>query len=193
MITCAIHQPNLVPWYPYFQKMMRCDVFVIMSNCQFECAGWQNRFKVRDALFTMPVHDSHARHLIEDMRYMNHAYQWDKIVKGVSRLGKAYRHRIDMLTPCVAESLADTNANIICEMARWLGIPCEVRGDWPTDALSTDRLVDICLEVNADVYLSGPSGKTYIDETKFSDYGIAVQYQTADEQKRVHTLEVLCE
>jgi hypothetical protein len=44
------------------------------------------------------------------------------------------------------------------------------------DLKSTDLLVEICRKVNADIYLSGISGKDYLEEEKFGD--IKVEYQS---------------
>ena len=50
----AIHQPNFIPWLPFFDKMAAADVFVILSECQFEKNGFQNRFQ-RNGWNTMSV------------------------------------------------------------------------------------------------------------------------------------------
>ena len=65
----AIHQPNYCPWFPYFRKMAQCDVFVIMIHCQFEKNGWQNRCKVNDKYWTMPVTKGNIG--IKDKVYFN--------------------------------------------------------------------------------------------------------------------------
>ena len=49
----AIHQPNFMPWYPFFQKVESADIFVILSNCQFEKNNFQNRFNIDDRWYTM--------------------------------------------------------------------------------------------------------------------------------------------
>ena len=51
----AAHQANFIPWLPYFDKMNKADIFVMMINCQFEKNGWQNRCEVWDRKWTMPV------------------------------------------------------------------------------------------------------------------------------------------
>ena len=48
----SIHQPNFVPWYPFFQKIKEVDVFVILKECQFEKNGYQNRFNFNDKWYT---------------------------------------------------------------------------------------------------------------------------------------------
>ena len=40
----AIHQPNFLPWYPFFQKIKEVDKFIILGNCQFEKNGFQNPY-----------------------------------------------------------------------------------------------------------------------------------------------------
>ena len=49
----SIHQPNFMPWYPYFQKMQQADIFVVLENCQFEKNGFQNRFNMNNTWYTM--------------------------------------------------------------------------------------------------------------------------------------------
>jgi len=53
----AIHQPNFIPWFPYFEKMAIADRFVIMKECQFEKNGYQNRAKINDKWWTNPVYN----------------------------------------------------------------------------------------------------------------------------------------
>lgn len=51
----GIHQPNLAPWLPYFYKMHKSDIFVVMINCMYEKNGFQNRFNVDNGWITKPV------------------------------------------------------------------------------------------------------------------------------------------
>lgn len=51
----AAHQLNFIPWLPYFSKMHQADVFVLMSHCQFEKNGFQNRANISGQWWTMPV------------------------------------------------------------------------------------------------------------------------------------------
>jgi len=51
----AIHQPNFIPWFPFFEKMYRADIFVILTQCQFEKNGFQNRANVFNKWWTKPV------------------------------------------------------------------------------------------------------------------------------------------
>lgn len=65
----AAHQPNLVPWFPFFYKMKRADVFILMINCQFEKNGFQNRALVKGKWWTLPVMGGNE--LIKNKSYLN--------------------------------------------------------------------------------------------------------------------------
>jgi len=55
MIT-AIHQPNFIPWFPFFEKIAVADTFVVLTQCQFEKNAFQNRCKIGNDWLTNPVH-----------------------------------------------------------------------------------------------------------------------------------------
>ena len=63
----AIHQPNFIPWMPYFYKMAMADKFLILNNVQFEKNGFQNRYKTGEDWITKPV--KNGMDLINDKRY----------------------------------------------------------------------------------------------------------------------------
>ena len=44
----------------------------------------------------------------------------------------------------------------------------------------TDRLLNILKKVNAKTYISGPSAKDYMEEEKFFDTGISIEYMQYD-------------
>ena len=51
----AIHQPNFIPWMPFFEKMHQSDVFVLLTEVQYTKNGFTNRCKVNDKWWTNPV------------------------------------------------------------------------------------------------------------------------------------------
>jgi hypothetical protein len=60
----AIHQPTFMPWLGWWDKLVRCDVFIVLDAVQFPKKGgsWMNRVKLlvgdRPAWVTVPVERS---------------------------------------------------------------------------------------------------------------------------------------
>lgn len=182
----AIHQPNFFPWYPFFQKMMEVDVFVILGHCQFEKNNYQNRFQIDGLWNTMSVNGgSHDR--IIDKRYVNHQQDWSKIKKRLFQYNTA---RFDQF---ISGDLFRTNVGIIREIASILGIGCEIVEDKPTDSVGTGRLIEICHAFNATDYLSGSGATKYIEEQPFLDNGIKLHIQNPDSMVRMPILQFLTE
>ena len=51
----ACHQSNFIPHFPYFEKMAQSDIFVILTEVQFEKNSWTNRCQVNGKWWTNPV------------------------------------------------------------------------------------------------------------------------------------------
>ncbi len=179
----AIHQPNFLPWYPFFQKIKEVDKFIILGNCQFEKNGFQNRFYLNEKWHTMSTRK--GLDPINSKIYLNHIKDWNKIKINLPQ----YKNTLDQLDNCISDNLFLTNAKIIKKLAKLLGYNTEILYDYPTTLKSTERLVDICLHYNATEYLSGISGKNYLDLNLFNNNGIKVSFQ--ENLIKKHTLEIL--
>lgn len=163
----AIHQPNFCPTKGFFDKIASVDVFVIMIHCQWEKGKYQNRFHVGEEWNTMSV--NHGLDPIREKVYTDPDKDWASITKRYSNL-KAF-------DSCVSSVMWSTNTCIIRKAMKILGIDTEIVLDYATDLRGTERLVDICLAYNATEYLSGVSGKKYLDLKLFEDEGIKVSFQ----------------
>ena len=65
----TIHQPNFIPWYPFFQKMEQADLFILLGHCQFEKNGFQNRFQLENTWNTLSV--KKGKEPIVEKEYIN--------------------------------------------------------------------------------------------------------------------------
>jgi len=177
----AIHQPNFIPWMPFFQKMDSVDLFVLLTHCQYEKGGYQNRFQARGAWHTMSVRK--GMHPIADKLYKSPGEDWDRI--------KATFPELYVFDDLVCHYLRDTNCEIIRRMAKYLGVRTKIITDEPTKATSTARLVEICKRHNADTYLAGSGGsRDYLEVAQFEAVGIAVEFQAPESLDRRHVLEL---
>ena len=167
----SIHQPNFMPWYPFFDKIQRADIFVILTHVQFEKNGYQNRFKMDDRWYTLSVYK--GLDPINTKKYVNPERDWNKIKINLPQ----YEHILSKFDDCICDSMANTNIDIIRRIADMLGITTKIVIDFSTDKTATDRLVEICKEYRADTYIAGASGTEYMDVEKFEKEHIKIIYQ----------------
>ena len=166
----TIHQPNFMPWYPFFQKMQDADVFVILKNCQFEKNGFQNRFNIGEKWYTMST--KKGLEPICNKPYLNPHKDWEKIKNKLPQ----YTDVLCFFDDDITDNLSQTNINIIRRISSLLGIETKIVEDFPTDKKSTSRLVELCQIHQATHYLSGPSGKNYLNVDEFNKNNIEVIY-----------------
>lgn len=175
----SIHQPNFMPWVPFFDKMRMCDVFVLLTHCQFEKNGYQNRFQMDNKWWTMRVVKSSINTEIAGKHYVSPHEDWERIKRSL----RGYSRTLSMFDDCISEKLADTNTSIIRKIAASLGIKTEIFNDNPTTLHSTERLVDICKQYGADTYIAGAGGRDYMDLSLFERAGITVRFHEVLKQE----------
>lgn len=177
----AIHQPNLVPWRPFFAKMASVDIFVILIHCQFNREHFQHRFKYQDRWYTMGVRDVRHPDLIKNRLYSDPQDDWAKIKRRLPQF-KAW---FDQFDDCIQPELWRTNLSIILRIAKALNVKTEIVCDPTPSCTGTDRLVEICHSLHATTYLAGRSGTKYMEWEKFEQAGIAVEHQTVTDTRHV--------
>jgi len=192
-MTAVILQPSYLPWRGYFHLMQRADVFVHYDDVQYTRQDWRSRNRIRvpggSEWLTIPVETAGFltnRLLIKDAR-VNWGRQWnrshrDKIVRSYARTPhfKRYLPVIDEILSAREELLVAYTIPLVERLAAALGIVSTrfvrsselgIEVDDPTE-----RLVRICAHLGADRYLSGPSAKDYLDESRFTRAGIELEY-----------------
>ena len=181
----TIHQPNFMPWLPFFDKIQRADVFVLLGYCQFEKNGYQNRFKLNDKWNTLSV--KKGLDLIREKHYINAKEDWNSIKNRLSE----YKDIMNEMDYLITDNLYETNKGIIMHLMEKLNIQTKLVEDYPTDLTSTNRLVDLCKHYGATTYLAGAGSKEYLDESLFEKENIQVIYQ--ENLNTIHTLQYLNE
>ena len=181
----TIHQPNFMPWYPFFQKIQQADIFVLLNHCQFEKNGFQNRFNLNGRWNTMSV--NRGLDYINTKKYIDSKKDWARIKKSLPK----YKFILSEMDDLIADSLYQTNTSIIQYLVKRLNINTKIVEDYETTLSSTSRLVDICKRNGATVYFAGQGGKDYLNEDLFEQENIQVVYQ--ENMNKIHTLDYLYE
>src|SRR5207249_4862309 len=76
------------------------------------------------------------------------------------------------------QRLSAINRVFLEEICASLGIatPLAWATDYEADGSKTERLVSLCVAAGASTYLSGPRARAYIEEKRFADAGIELEY-----------------
>jgi hypothetical protein len=180
IISC--HQPNLLPWTPYFEKIQQSDLFVILENVQFTRHQFQNRFEYQGKWQTMPVERGHLNDLIKDKKYLEPFSSWNRVKRSVAKT------QLSQFDELISENLSRTNTLIIDRLCQMMKINTPMIKDTKSDqANASQKLLEICLKHGATTYLSGPSGRNYLNEDIFTLNGIEIRY--FEPKNREHILE----
>jgi hypothetical protein len=185
----AIHQPQYLPWIGYFHKIDRADKFVLLDNVQYKKNEWQNRNKIKNSngwqWITLPVIYRFGEK-IKEIR-INNRVQWRKkhlhsIFINYRRAPyfKEYFHIFEDVYSKEWEFMVDINKEFIRRIMYILGIEKELILASKLGLLDndpTDRLVNICIKVGGNTYLSGRDGAKYMNLEKFKGVGLKIIFQ----------------
>lgn len=186
----AIIQSNYIPWRGYFDIIDDVDIFIVHDDLQYTKGDWRNRNKVKtpkgSQWITIPVAtSSRLGQRIRDTKVGDERWaesHWSKL-QALYRDAPCFdesREFVQSLYDRAAslEMLSDINHLFLRSICDYLGIT--TRFHWSSDfELVEDRnqrLVDICLRLGSDQYWSGPAAQAYLDESRFEQAGIAVEY-----------------
>jgi hypothetical protein len=187
----AIIQSNYIPWKGYFDIIKKVDVFVLLDDVQYTRRDWRNRNLIKSPQglqwLTIPV-DVKGQFEIKINEVMVADEQWPK--DHWNRIKQAYSK-----APCFKEfgqlieeaylqlnekSLSKINYCFIKLINSILEIDTPVF--WSHDFVVSDekstRLLDICQQLKADCYVSGPAAKDYLNEEMFKVKGIEVEWMS---------------
>lgn len=186
----SVHQPQYIPWLGYFDKIDKSDCFVFLDQVQYKPREYQNRNRIRTKngwiWLTVPVISKGlGRQKICDVK-VNNDTDWQK--KHWRSLKSCYQrapffkehyHFFERVYFAKWEKLIDLNIHIIKYLLKELNIkiPLYYESKIGTSPKATDRIIKICKKLKADTYLSGIGGKAYLEEAKFAQAGIKLDYQ----------------
>ncbi len=163
---------------------------MLLDSVQFRKNYFQNRNRIRTSdgwvWITVPVLTAgRASQGIAGVE-INNAVDWrGKIRRSLSlHYGRA-PHFAALQRPLFEildrpwERLADLNIAVIAWLSEALGIRRRMVRSSEVGAVGakSELLLDICRRIGASEYISGISGRTYLDESLFTGAGIVVQYQ----------------
>lgn len=196
----GIHQLHYLPWLRYFEKIDRCDAFVVLDNIQFTKNDWQNRNKVKTAggvtVLTVPVHVEFGQTLDEvriDRPARWRTKHWRTIQQAYGKAPHFAAHAgfLEATYGRDWTRLNDLNRSMIEYFVQALGIKTAVAyaSDFEVSGHASERLVNLIKAVGGNAYYTGAhAADTYLDKTLFAEAGIEIEVQRwqAPEYPQLH-------
>jgi hypothetical protein len=185
----AAHQPNFIPWIGYFHKMARADKFVLADDIQYTTHGFINRnyIKTRNGKqwLTVPViTKGKGLQKINEVR-IDKEQTWRLKHWNTLQLNYQYAPYFDYYADFFDQLyrkdwtyLVDLNIELIEFVWKSLNISCPVvlSSELDLRSDSTERIVDMVKKTGCTQYLSGASGRNYLNEKLFEESGIELLY-----------------
>lgn len=191
MKKVAILQSNYIPWKGYFDIISYVDEFVIFDDVQYTKNDWRNRnqIKIQNGLkwLSIPVHYSYKgidTQNINETEVKNFDWTIDHLnnIKQAYKKSPYYNEILNIIEPIylgkLPTNLSKINKIFIDLVCDYLGINTRITNscDYSKSNDKTIRLLDICIQLGATHYVSGPAAKSYLDESLFLNKGIQVEW-----------------
>ncbi|MBU1077562.1 MAG: WbqC family protein [Spirochaetes bacterium] len=187
----AIQQPEHLPWLGFFDKMKKCDQYIYLDSVQFKKRYFENRNKIRfdseSKWLTVPIMTKSKYHQNINEVLIDNEQKWQRKYIDTIRHAYAKSNFLDAFYPDLTkiietkyERLVDLNVAIIDWARKLLEISTPVMMSSELkeckDKKGSDLILEICIQLNADVYISGPFGRDYLEHEKFKKADIEIEY-----------------
>lgn len=189
----SIAQPAYLPWLGLLDRIARSDLHVVLDTVQIDKSSrtkFANRNKVRTAdgwtWLTVPIRTKGRSGdlVLRDIEILEEERWAERHLRTIRSsyarapylpdhapfLDELYAHPWTRLAP-----LARATTGYLLE-AFGIDTPLVSSSDLAASSTKDELLVDICREVGATVYVSGPFGRDYIRPELFEQAGIELRF-----------------
>jgi len=186
----TIHQPNYIPWAGFYSKVKKADTYVILDTVEYTKNSVINRNRIRikdgECYLTIPIEKKyHSARIMDvclpqDTKWKSN--HWATIECNYSKAEFFQEHaaKFKKFYEKDYEFLWQINTEIADYEMECFGIHPEIvkasELDLDPALRKTDLLIEILKKTGAEKYLSGPSGRNYLEEEKFASAGIELEY-----------------
>jgi hypothetical protein len=189
-LILSIHQPNFLPWIGYFNKIIKSDIFIILDSVQYprgKTVANHCQIKTANGIQDLVVPLSRKKNNDSLLTYneieFGEIYWYKKPLRSIKQayskapyFNNYYENLVEIFQN---ESFTNMNIEFIRLINKELNINTRLELLSNIENISNDRnqrIVDLCKNFNASVYLSGLGGKNYNDEVLFKQNSIEVVY-----------------
>jgi hypothetical protein len=188
------HQPNLLWPMSVVSKIQAADLLIVCCGFQMVRHGWVNRQKLADGTPLTIPYDNRDRYApIGRVRIADETFRARKKVAKTlalhfgydaepyaAELARPYRRlaALNIALNNVLLDMLDVRVPQVrqSDLEAGVGSGPLVTADHDDMPSISEQLAAMTAEVGGTTWLSGPSGRNYLDETPFVERGIRVQY-----------------
>ena len=189
MILTA-HQPVYLPWLGLFHKIALADLFCFFDVAQYQTKDFNNRNKIKthsgEIWLSVPVESkNHFGKSVGEIRIVQDGWQ-RKHFKSISmayQKAPYFREYIeqieDVLIKQSFETLSALNLAVLRMAMRNLQIstPIVKASEYAFKGAKSDLVLDMCVQLKADVYAFGAQGRDYANVGSFRAAGVEPYFQ----------------
>lgn len=189
MKKIAIMQSNYIPWKGYFDMINMVDEFILLDDVQYTKRDWRNRNLIKTkngtSWLTIPVKvkgkfsQNISDTIIVDQSWKDIHWKCLKYNYSKAKWFNYYKEISEELySGCEENNISQINYNFMLKINELLGIQTPIRfsSDFELKGDKTERLVNICIQTGATLYLSGPAAKDYLKEELFRSNNIKIEW-----------------
>ena len=190
IVTVSINQPAYLPWLGYFHRIAMADAHVVLDHVQLEKNSFTNRNKIRTregwCWLTVPLQTAGKFGDLSIIEVKIASQQrwapkhWQTLRMNYSKAPFFDQHaaffegiygrtwdRLGELAREITEYLLD---------AFGIGTKLHFSSQMTASGKRDELVLNLCRELGATAYISGPLGRNYLREELFSQHQIAVRY-----------------
>ncbi len=187
----AIMQPYFMPYIGYFQLINSVDRFIIYDNIQYTKKGWINRNRIlsngKDQLITLPI-KKNSDYLDVVERELSESWEKDKskmlnVIKSSYSKAPYFQETFELISKClnnfevnlfkfIYDSIVLINDHL--EIKTPIVISSTI--DINHTLKSQDKVLSLCKEQNADIYINSIGGVELYDKGIFKQNNIELNF-----------------
>ncbi|KPA15155.1 WbqC-like protein family [Candidatus Magnetomorum sp. HK-1] len=189
-MVVTIHQPDFLPWLGFFDRLYKCDLYIVLDDVQFLRRGWHHRDKIKTPhgvkWLTVPVlKKGKYNQNINEVEIDNNK-NWKKNFLGLIANSYNKSANFSVVYNCIEKILAKNHTQLIELNMDLLHYCIDVldihkkiifSSSLKINLKATDKLVNLVKAVNGKAYLTGSGSRSYLDEETFKKEKIELLWQ----------------
>lgn len=191
LMKIAIMQPYFLPYIGYFQLLAVVDKFILLDDVNYINRGWINRNRLllngKAHTFTIPLAGASQNKQIYEIELVTDNNWREKLLRTIRLSYATAPHYGDIfvvlekIITYPSKQLDDFLRYSICEIAKYLlldetKIVKTSRNYNNKNLKGQERILDICLQEKADVYINPIGGVNLYNKNSFLEKGIQLQF-----------------